>query len=118
MPSTARCIRCFASPDAMLTEGQTFLSSTHSPTGLSTPASPTPAPNAHHNTPPPALLPDSLADLPAGSNLLEQQFIQTVRQLETGMTETQLAEALGISRKTLWEKRQRLNIPRMARRKS
>ena len=35
-----------------------------------------------------------------------------------GETETQLAEALGISRKTLWEKRQRLNIPRMARRKS
>ncbi len=103
---------------AMLTDGQTFLSSTHSPTGISTPASPTPAPNGHHNTPPPALLPDSLADLPAGSNLLEQQFIQTVRQLETGMTETQLAEALGISRKTLWEKRQRLNIPRMARRKS
>ena len=28
------------------------------------------------------------------------------------MTETELAEKLGISRKSLWERRQRLNIPR------
>ena len=29
------------------------------------------------------------------------------------MTETQLAERLGISRKALWERRQRLGIPRI-----
>ena len=28
------------------------------------------------------------------------------------LTETELAKQLGISRKTLWEKRQRLNIPK------
>jgi biotin operon repressor len=28
------------------------------------------------------------------------------------MTETELAERLGISRKALWERRQRLGIPR------
>ncbi len=28
------------------------------------------------------------------------------------MTETELARALGISRKTLWERRQRENLPR------
>jgi biotin operon repressor len=29
------------------------------------------------------------------------------------MTETQLAEGLGISRKALWERRQRLGMPRL-----
>ncbi|MEJ2343890.1 MAG: sigma-54 dependent transcriptional regulator [Gammaproteobacteria bacterium] len=43
---------------------------------------------------------------------LDQYFIRFVRQNERTMTETELARRLGISRKTLWERRQRLGIPR------
>ncbi|WP_456446449.1 sigma-54-dependent transcriptional regulator [Thiolapillus sp.] len=47
------------------------------------------------------------------SNLsLEDYFIQFVTQNQEHMTETELARQLGISRKTLWQKRQRLGIPR------
>jgi DNA-binding NtrC family response regulator len=49
---------------------------------------------------------------------LQQHFIDTVRRLEPHMSETQLAEQLGISRKTLWERRQKLGIPRQLRRKT
>jgi DNA-binding NtrC family response regulator len=66
--------------------------------------------------PAPAVVHD-LADLPAGSSLLQQQFVETVRQLESQYTETELAEKLGISRKTLWERRQKLGIPRAPKRK-
>jgi DNA-binding NtrC family response regulator len=38
-----------------------------------------------------------------------------VREHEGALTETELARRLGISRKTLWEKRQRLGIPRKSR---
>lgn len=51
------------------------------------------------------------------SNLLQQQFIELVRQLEPKLNETQLAEQLGISRKTLWERRKTLGIPRVIRRR-
>jgi DNA-binding NtrC family response regulator len=50
-------------------------------------------------------------------NLLQQQFIELVRQLEPTLNETQLAEQLGISRKTLWERRKTLGIPRNVRRR-
>jgi DNA-binding NtrC family response regulator len=43
---------------------------------------------------------------------LDDYFIQYVRDHEEDMTETELARRLGISRKTLWERRQKLNIPR------
>ncbi len=43
---------------------------------------------------------------------LDAYFAQFVRENEGQMTETELARRLGISRKTLWEKRQRLDIPR------
>ncbi|MEY2862655.1 MAG: hypothetical protein RLY58_362 [Pseudomonadota bacterium] len=56
--------------------------------------------------------------LPTGSCLLQQHFIDMVRKLEPHMSETQLAEKLGISRKTLWERRQKLGIPRQLRRKT
>lgn len=55
---------------------------------------------------------------PASCGLLQQQFIDLVRQLEPTLNETQLAEQLGISRKTLWERRKTLGIPRIVRRKS
>jgi DNA-binding NtrC family response regulator len=43
---------------------------------------------------------------------LEEYFVRFVRSNELQMTETELARQLGISRKTLWERRQRLGIPR------
>ena len=58
-----------------------------------------------------------LPPLPAGSepaeNLsLEDYFQHFVLEHQDHMTETELARKLGISRKCLWERRQRLGIPR------
>jgi DNA-binding NtrC family response regulator len=47
-----------------------------------------------------------------GSDSLDDYFCNFVRQHENEMTETELARRLGISRKTLWERRQKLGIPR------
>ena len=44
--------------------------------------------------------------------VLDQYFRDFVRANEGTTTETELARRLGISRKTLWEKRQRLGLPR------
>ena len=43
---------------------------------------------------------------------IEDYFVNFVTTHQDQMTETELAEKLGISRKSLWERRQRLNIPR------
>ncbi|MEM7220898.1 MAG: sigma-54 dependent transcriptional regulator [Pseudomonadota bacterium] len=43
---------------------------------------------------------------------LEDYFVRFVLENQDHCTETELAERLGISRKSLWERRQRLNIPR------
>ncbi len=43
---------------------------------------------------------------------LEDYFIEFVRANEERYTETELAEKLGISRKSLWERRNKLGIPR------
>lgn len=43
---------------------------------------------------------------------LTEYFVRFVRENEHLMTETELARQLGISRKTLWERRVRLGIPR------
>ena len=43
---------------------------------------------------------------------LEEHFVNIVLDYQDEMTETELAQKLGISRKSLWERRQRLNIPR------
>ena len=43
---------------------------------------------------------------------LDEYFRDFVKQHESKLTETELARRLGISRKTLWERRQRLGIPR------
>jgi len=45
-------------------------------------------------------------------NSLEEYFVQFVQDHQEELTETELAQRLGISRKSLWERRQRLNIPR------
>ena len=43
---------------------------------------------------------------------LEDYFQRFVVEHEDTMNETQLAKKLGISRKCLWERRQRFGIPR------
>ncbi len=43
---------------------------------------------------------------------LDEYFIRFVRENEQKMTETELARQLGVSRKTLWERRHRLGVPR------
>jgi DNA-binding NtrC family response regulator len=53
-----------------------------------------------------------LAALDPSQTSLEDYFVRFVQDNEESLTETELAEKLGISRKSLWERRQRLNIPR------
>jgi len=72
---------------------------------------PQPVPTA----PPP--LDDTLAEEPhAGDTAegvsLEDYFQHFVLEHQDHMSETELAQKLGISRKNLWERRQRLGIPR------
>ena len=55
--------------------------------------------------------------LPATSGSLESFFLRFVLDNQDRFTETELATQLGISRKSLWERRQRLNIPRRRTRK-
>jgi len=43
---------------------------------------------------------------------LEDYFVAFVQEHQDSLTETELAKKLGISRKSLWERRQRLEIPR------
>lgn len=52
-------------------------------------------------------------DTDANSDLsLDDYFVHFVLENEKSMTETDLAKKLGISRKNLWERRQKLGIPR------
>jgi len=43
---------------------------------------------------------------------LEDYFMRFVLEHQDSMSETQLAQKLGISRKCLWERRQRFGLPR------
>lgn len=63
------------------------------------------APVANHGAPPPA------GD-PAGEASLKEYFRRFVLEHPSTLGETESARRLGISRKTLWERRQRLNLPR------
>ena len=56
--------------------------------------------------------PDSREPDDQASSSLEDYFLRFVLDNEDQYTETELAAKLGISRKSLWERRQRLNIPR------
>jgi two-component system response regulator HydG len=64
-----------------------------------------------------AIEPDQKVSIPApdaeSANVsLEDYFIKFVRDNQDDMTETELSQKLGISRKSLWQKRQKLGIPR------
>lgn len=65
-------------------------------------------------SPPPA---PEAAPAQAESLSMEEYFVRFVRENEDQMSETELAERLGISRKSLWERRKRLGIPRRKTRK-
>ena len=60
---------------------------------------------------------ETLADASDPNISLEDYFVKFVTENQDQCTETELAERLGISRKSLWERRQRLNIPRKRTRK-
>ncbi|KAA0690468.1 sigma-54-dependent Fis family transcriptional regulator [Halopseudomonas laoshanensis] len=55
---------------------------------------------------------DSVSHEPTEDLSLEDYFQHFVLEHQEHMTETELANKLGISRKCLWERRQRLGIPR------
>ena len=57
------------------------------------------------------------ATLEPDQTSLEDYFVRFVLDNQDQFTETELADKLGISRKSLWERRQRLNIPRRKTRK-
>jgi len=59
------------------------------------------------NQPEPVREPEAASDLS-----LEDYFQHFVLENQDRMSETELAQKLGISRKSLWERRQRLGIPR------
>jgi DNA-binding NtrC family response regulator len=54
----------------------------------------------------------SVSDPASMEMSLEEYFREFVLQHQDQLTETELARRLGISRKALWEKRQRMGIPR------
>ena len=54
----------------------------------------------------------TVTEAPAADKSLDDYFIQFVQENEAQMSETELAKKLGISRKNLWERRQKLGIPR------
>ncbi|MFA5678736.1 MAG: sigma-54 dependent transcriptional regulator [Pseudomonas sp.] len=56
--------------------------------------------------------PDKMGAEPGENLSLEDYFQHFVLEHQEHMTETELANKLGISRKCLWERRQRLGIPR------
>ena len=76
---------------------------------------PPPSPTAAKADAPPA--PAEAASASPDSGALENFFLRFVLENQDQLTETELAEQLGISRKSLWERRQRLNIPRRRTRK-
>ena len=67
---------------------------------------------AEPTTPFPQELAPDAAHLPADDLSLEDYFVHFVQENEDQMSETELAKKLGVSRKCLWERRQRLGIPR------
>jgi DNA-binding NtrC family response regulator len=59
----------------------------------------------------------TMPDEPDDSSSLEDYFARFVLDHQDHMTETELAQKLGISRKALWQRRQRLSLPRERSRK-
>ena len=73
-----------------------------------------PSERASRATPPSAEPPHSSDDEASLDDdlSLEDYFQHFVLEHQAQMSETELAQKLGISRKCLWERRQRLGIPR------
>ncbi|ODC04686.1 Fis family transcriptional regulator [Terasakiispira papahanaumokuakeensis] len=65
-----------------------------------------------HSAPPSRANRNDPAHLPPNDLSLEDYFVRFVQDNQEEMSETELARKLGISRKCLWERRQRLGIPR------
>ena len=61
---------------------------------------------------PPKSIPMAMTGDPIEDLSLEDYFQRFVLEHQDSMSETELAQKLGVSRKCLWERRQRLGIPR------
>ena len=61
---------------------------------------------------PPPSAPEAFEDPGDSEETLEDYFQRFVLENQDNMTETELAQKLGISRKNLWERRKRFGIPR------
>ncbi|WP_298635110.1 sigma-54 dependent transcriptional regulator [uncultured Umboniibacter sp.] len=64
------------------------------------------------NSTSPSKAPSQLVDSAEAGEDLEEYFQRFVLENQDAMSETELARRLGVSRKCLWERRQRLGIPR------
>ncbi|QJQ96502.1 MULTISPECIES: sigma-54 dependent transcriptional regulator [Halomonadaceae] len=85
------------------------------PDDLGLPVSPSrraPPPHGDVNTRHLSPQPESSGELDGEDLSLEDYFQHFVLEHQDVMSETELAQKLGISRKCLWERRQRLGIPR------
>nr|WP_298250617.1 sigma-54 dependent transcriptional regulator [uncultured Halomonas sp.] len=80
--------------------------------GLAATSDATPAPRRAATPAQPPLAADTTEDPPEDDLSLEDYFQHFVLEHQDTMSETELAQKLGISRKSLWERRQRLGIPR------
>lgn len=67
----------------------------------------------HHKNHPGA---KSAGDMDTEELSLEDYFQRFVLENQDAMNETELAQKLGISRKCLWERRQRFDLPRKRKR--
>lgn len=67
---------------------------------------------------PPSAAHDNFFDTDQDGLSLEDYFQRFILEHQEHMSETELARKLGVSRKCLWERRQRLNIPRSNKGKS
>lgn len=80
--------------------------------GLAATSDAPPAPRRPTTPAQPPLAADTTEAPPEDDLSLEDYFQHFVLEHQDTMSETELAQKLGISRKSLWERRQRLGIPR------
>ncbi len=77
---------------------------------------PAPAHGHPEAPPPPPADPPGAAPAQVSDLSLDAHFRHVVETWQERLTETELAQRLGVSRKTLWERRRRLGLPRPGRR--
>ena len=108
-PSLLRLDEVYTNPRGVPAVGAPGIGGAGAAAGTLSSAGAAPSPAASS---PAASSPGASAPVSGQPASLEDYFRQFVTTHQHDMTETELAQALGISRKTLWERRKRLGIPR------